>query len=94
MLTHTHDLGDNLNLRPIDTKDFRQFLEVDGCRFTYTEDRVTQPRHAQIPELFVEERFAELSSASSMIAGRRLSDRSSISMTNNSNVREPFYTNG
>ena len=60
MLPHTHDLRHNLHLRPINAKDVRQFLEVNGCRFAYTKDRIAQPRHAQVSELFIEERLAEL----------------------------------
>lgn len=74
MLPHTHDLRDNLNLRPLDAEDVCQFLEVDGCRFAYTKDRVTQPGHAQVPELFVEERFSELCCEKGDIFDDSLSD--------------------
>jgi len=60
MLAHAHNLGDNSNLGPINTEDFRQFLQIDGSSFTYAEDSISQPGHTQIPKLFVKERFPKL----------------------------------
>lgn len=60
MLTHTHDLGDDGNLGPLDTENLGQFLEVYGGSFADAEYGIPQPGHAQVPELLVEKRFPQL----------------------------------
>jgi hypothetical protein len=49
MLAHSHDLGDNGIVGPLDAKDLGQLLEVLGRRLTDREDGVAEP--ALIKEL-------------------------------------------
>lgn len=60
MLTHADDLGNDGDLCPLNTKDFGQFLEIYGRGFAYAEYGVSQPGHAQVSKLLVEERFPQL----------------------------------
>lgn len=60
MLTHAHNLGNDGNLGPLNTKNFSQFLEVYCSSFAYAEYGVPQPGHAQVPELLVEKWFPQL----------------------------------
>ena len=60
VLSHTDNLRYNLDLCPLDAKHFRQFLQIDSCRFPDAVHVVTQPRHAQVTQLFIEEILAQL----------------------------------
>jgi len=57
MLAHRCDLGNNCIAGPFDTKDLRQLLEVLSCRFSYREDGVAEPAHAQCAQLVIEELY-------------------------------------
>lgn len=45
---------------PLDAEDLGQLLEVDGCALTNAENVVSEPTHAKVAELVVEELDAEL----------------------------------
>lgn len=60
MCTHTHDLRNNGDFGPFDSKDLRQLFQINGCSLANAINSITQPRHTQISELFVEEWFAKL----------------------------------
>lgn len=60
MLTHSHNLGDNGALGPLHPKHFRQLSQVGGSCLPNGEDCVTEPSHAKIAELFIEELDAQL----------------------------------
>lgn len=55
MLTHGHDLWYNCVIRPLNTENLGQLLQVlSGC-FSDGEDGVAQPAHTQAAELLVKE---------------------------------------
>ena len=60
MLTHGNDLGNNRVSSPINSKDLGELLEVVSRRFSYREDGVAQPAHAEVIELVIEELNAKL----------------------------------
>jgi hypothetical protein len=60
VLAHSHDLGYNGLVRPLDAEHFGQFLEILSRGLTDREDGVTEPAHTQAAELLVEELDAEL----------------------------------
>lgn len=60
MLAHLDDLGQNGSLGPIDTENVGQLFQVDRGRLSDAKDGVSQPGHAEAPELFVEKLHAEL----------------------------------
>lgn len=60
MCAHGYHLGNDRLVRPVDPKDFCEFLEVLCGSLTDREDCVTQPAHAEIAELFIEKLDAEL----------------------------------
>lgn len=60
LIAHGHDFGYNRLSRPLDAKDFCEFLEVESGGLTNAEDGVAQPGHAEISELLVEELDAQL----------------------------------
>lgn len=60
MCAHGDHLGDDRLVRPFNTEDFCEFLEVLCGSLSDREDCVTQPAHAEIAELFIEKLDAEL----------------------------------
>ena len=47
-------------LRPVNTKDLCQFLEVLSCCLPDGEDSVSKPAHAEVSKLLIEESHAQL----------------------------------
>jgi hypothetical protein len=62
VLAHGQHFRDDSVARPVDSEDLGQLLEIYGCSLADGEDGVTEPRHAEVTELVVEEADAELSS--------------------------------
>lgn len=60
VLAHLHDLRQDRPLGPVDPENVGQLFQVDCSRFSDAEHGISQPCHAQAPELFVEELHAEL----------------------------------
>ena len=60
VLAHGHDFWNNRLARPIDTKNLGELLEILGGSFSYREDRVREPVHAEIAKLLVKELDAKL----------------------------------
>ena len=58
--THSDNLGDDLFVCPLDTKDFGELLQVLCAGFSDAEDGVTKPRHAEAGEFLVEKVDTEL----------------------------------
>ena len=58
--SHSHDLGDDGLAGPFDSKHLRQLLEVDSGSFPDAVYVVSQPGHAKVSKLFIEEGFSEL----------------------------------
>jgi len=74
VVTHFHHFGNNGLLRPFDSKHFCQFPQVDRRSFPNREHWVSQPTHAEVRELIVEELYAELFRQERDIFDDRLSD--------------------
>lgn len=53
--THGENLGNDGHTTPLDTKDFSQFAQVDCGRFSDGENGISEPGHAKVTELIVEE---------------------------------------
>lgn len=62
MLTHRHDLGDNILAGPLNTKNLGQLFEIGGCSLSNRKDRITEPAHTQGTELLIEELDTKLTS--------------------------------
>ena len=60
MRSHGNYLGHNLRPGPLHTEYLRQFFEIDRRSLPNAVYRISQPRHAQARELFVEEVLAKL----------------------------------
>lgn len=60
MVAHGHDFGDDSLAGPLHAKHFCQLAEVVSSCFTNGENSVTEPLHAQVAQLLVEEADAEL----------------------------------
>jgi hypothetical protein len=60
MLAHPHDLWDYRDFRPFNSKNFREFFQVESSSLPYAVDGISKPRHAQRTQLFVEKRFSQL----------------------------------
>ena len=60
MRPHGNYLGHNLRPGPLHTEYLRQFFEIDCRGLPNTVYRISQPRHAQARQLFVEEVLAKL----------------------------------
>lgn len=60
MLTHPHHLGDDRALSPVDTKYFRQLPQILSSSLANGENCITEPAHAKLAELFVEELDSQL----------------------------------
>lgn len=60
MLAHLDDLGQDRSLGPVHTENVGQLFQVDRGRLSDAKDGVSQPGHAEAPELFVKELHAEL----------------------------------
>lgn len=58
--SHGENLRDDRPASPLDAEDLGQFLEVNGGGLPDREDVVSEPRHAEVAELVVEELDAEL----------------------------------
>lgn len=61
MVTHTNDFRNDLDSRPFDSEHLGEFLQIDRGCLTNAVHRITEPRHAQVAQLLVEEGLAELS---------------------------------
>lgn len=55
MHAHLQHLGNNSIPCPLHAKDVGQLFEIDCGSFSNAKDCVTQPRHAQVAQLFVKE---------------------------------------
>lgn len=55
MLAHSHHLRNNRLLRPIDTENLGELLKILSGRLTDGKDGVTEPPHAEITQLLIEE---------------------------------------
>lgn len=55
MRPHVHNLGNDCLIRPLDAKYFSQLLEILGAGLANAENSVSEPRHAQVGQLLVEE---------------------------------------
>lgn len=60
MWTHAHYFRHNGDFCPVDTKNVCQLFEIDSGSFADTVNGVSQPRHAKVSELFIEEWFPQL----------------------------------
>ena len=55
MTSHQHYSGNDGFTCPFDPKDFRQLLEIMRRGFSDREDSITQPTHAEVAKLLIEE---------------------------------------
>jgi len=62
MREESQHFGDDVSESPLHSKHFRQLFEVVGGCFSDGEDGISQPSHAQVSELLVEEVHSQLSS--------------------------------
>jgi hypothetical protein len=62
VVAHGRDLGNDGLTSPLDTKDLGKLLQVVRSGFADREDRIAQPAHAQVRQLFIEELDTELAS--------------------------------
>jgi hypothetical protein len=60
VLAHSHDLGDDRIVGPLDTEDLSKLLQILGGCLADRENGVAEPAHAQAAELLVEELYAKL----------------------------------
>lgn len=60
VFAHYDHLRNNGVARPPNSEDFSQLLQVLGSCFTYRENSVTEPTHAQGAQLVVEEVLSKL----------------------------------
>ena len=60
MLPHGHNLGDNGVIGPFHSKYLCELPKVLSGRFSNRENSVTEPSHAKVAKLFVEELNSEL----------------------------------
>ena len=60
MVAHGHNFGNNSLTGPLHTKHLGQLLQVMSCRFTNREDSISQPTHAEVAQLLVEELHTKL----------------------------------
>ena len=60
MLAHSHHLRDDGALSPVDTEHFRQLPQVLSGSLSDREDSITEPAHAEIAELLIEELDSQL----------------------------------
>jgi hypothetical protein len=74
VFTHLDDLGQDRSLGPFDSENVSQLFQVDCSGFSYAEHGISQPSHAQAPELFVEELDSELRSKQGNVLDDSLSD--------------------
>lgn len=71
---HREDLRNDGSARPLYAEDLRQLLEVDRRALSDAEDVVTEPAHAEVAELVVEELNAELGGEQRNVLDDGLSD--------------------
>lgn len=62
VVTHSHNLGDDSLAGPLNTENLSKLLQVVSSRFTNGEDGVSQPAHAQVAKLLIEELDTKLAS--------------------------------
>ena len=88
MLTHYNDFWHDLDLRPLYTEHFRQLLEVDSGSFPDAVYVVSQPGHAKVSKLFIEEGFSELGREEGDVLDDGLSDAPGLVLSQLDNGRE------
>lgn len=62
MLPHGHDLRNDRLARPLNTENLCELLQVLCSSLSDREDRISQPSHAQVTQLLVEELDTQLAS--------------------------------
>lgn len=74
MFPHVHDLRYNGHLRPFNTKHLCQSFEIASRRLPDAVDGISQPGHAEVTELLIEEWLAQLLCKKGDVFDDRLSD--------------------